>query len=437
MKMSYQKQVQNREVAKTKDPDWLRVIREKAEVRFEEVGFPTRKMEAWKYMNLEEVLKTPFDTEGSESATSKRDLEKYFLHENEVSARMVLMNGEYCSDLSSFGVIPKEGRVESLQKVLKSNKASLETYFAKDIADENDPFATINTFSFSDGVLLHVPKNTAFEKPVHVFLASYATEKRPTVSYPRILVVMDSGSKAELVIDQVDLGEGLSLSNTVAEVSLAPNSTLMVTHVERHGPNATQLLSLRAHLEKDCHFEMNSFSTGGRSSRNDVQVHLHGENAYCELSGLAVLDKKSQVFQHAAVHHRVEHGTSRQIYKNILTDKSQAEFNSLAHVLRGANHSDSEQMDRNLLLSEDARVYSRPQLKIDADDVKCNHGAATGQLEDKELFYLRSRGIAEDEARFVLTYGFAEEVLEKIHPPTLRHQVELSVRNQIRKMVRK
>ncbi len=188
-------------------------------------------------------------------------------------------------------------------------------------------------------------------------------------------------------------------------------------------------------METGSRLEIVGTATGGSIIRNDIHVDLDGAEAFCPLAGLAALAGKSQAFQHVSVNHRFLNCTSRQIYKNILAGDSVAEFNSLVHVWRCAQKSDSEQLDKNLLLSENARVYSRPQLRIDNDDVRASHGAATGRLEKDELFYLQSRGFPKELARFLLIYGFAKEVLEKIRPEELRRQLEPQWETQVREIV--
>jgi Fe-S cluster assembly protein SufD len=222
--------------------------------------------------------------------------------------------------------------------------------------------------------------------------------------------------------------------NTVVEFVLAPNSSVTCSFHQNSKEQAVQFLNVRAQLQEGSRLDLTGITTGGSMTRNDIHVDLDGAEAFCSLAGLSILEQRSQAFQHVTVNHRYLNCTSRQVYKNILAGESVAEFNSMVHVWRCAKKSDSEQLDKNLLLSDTARVYSRPQLKIDNDDVRASHGAATGQMEKEELFYLQSRGIPKDQARYLLIYGFAQEVLQKVQPETVRKDWTAQTEKQILKV---
>ncbi len=418
--LTYQESVKAGPAEKT-GPECLRDFRQRAFARFQETGFPTRKMEAWKYMSLEPVLRMPVLNRQTVPAVVNpsaldADHEDFF----------VFWNGVYQPLVSSFRKIPSAVRYG----VLSSGRfegAGLEAFF-QDLENEN-PLSVVNAFRFEDAFVIQVPQGTVIPEPVRLIFRS--SEKGE--ANPRILVWLGAGSKAELIFD-FSGEEKASLMNTSAQVRLEPNANLSVSLIQKAGEGTVQFLNSRISQSEGSSLEWVSFSSGGKMTRNETVVNLEGSNAFASISGLALLDGESQVFQHAFIYHQKPHCSSRQVFKNILSDKSAAEFDSLVHVWKDAAKSDSEQLDKNLLLSKQARSWSRPQLKIDTDDVKASHGAATGQLERNELFYLRSRGLSKQEARFLITYGFAEEVLEKIGHSGLRRELEAFASAQIQRM---
>lgn len=419
---NYQEEVMKGFESKTQEPAWLSTVRRRGQETFMKTGFPTRKMEAWKYMSLEPVLKMPVAASQAapavfHSENLDADHEDFF----------VFWNGVYASSLSSFRKMPSGVRHGTLASGRFDN-LGVENLFSG--TEEENPFAVINSFQFEDAFILWVPQGMVLPEPVRFsFRSSYAS-----AANPRIVVVLGAGSKAELLFD-FSGKEKNALMNTAVQVRLEPNANLSCSMAQHGGEGTVQFLNLKVSQAEGSSFEWVGFTAGGRMTRNEATVDFEGSNAFASISGLALLDGDSQAFQHAFIHHKMPHCTSRQIFKNILAGKSAAEFDSLVHVWRGANQSDSEQLDKNLLLSKTARAWSRPQLKIDTDDVKASHGAATGQIEKNELFYLRSRGLSKEAARFLITYGFAEDVLQRIGHAALRKELEAFAEEQIRRMI--
>lgn len=406
--------------AKAGEPGWLAPFREKAKERFQKTGFPTRRMEAWKYMSLEPVLKMPVRRSAaavSEPVKTDSDFEDFFF----------FWNGVYMPGLSSYRQLPS-GVKAGLLSSGRFENLGLEAQFVSALEKEDNPFAVINAFHFDDAFVLWVPQGTVIPEPVHFCFSG----REYSASYPRIVLMLEAGAKAEVIFDFCGKAPH-SLTDAQLDVRLAPNANLQAVQVQR-SEGSFHFFNARVRQAEGSALNWVSFSSEVKAARNEVFVNFEGENAFASLSGLALLDGDSQVFQHAFVHHEKPNGTSRQVYKNILSGKSIAEFDSLVHVWRGAKQSDSQQIDRNLLLSDHARAFSRPQLKIDDDDVKASHGAATGQLEKNELFYLRSRGLSKEAARYLITYGFAEEVLELIGHASLRKELEEFTAARIRRM---
>ena len=416
--------------------DWLGEIRERAYERLQALGFPTRKSEAWKYINLDPILNASFiPTDGTSlpDFTDETLIQDHFLSEYG-SNRLVFINGIYSNKFSSVQKLPAGSVFENLSTSFEKNRELVKLYLAKNVMNEPNPFALANTFSFKDGAFLYLYPAAEIKDPIHLLFIESETELSPSVSHPRILIVADKNAKANIVIDHIGFQNSRNFMNAVSEIYLGKNSEVRVEILQR---NAHQFLATRVYLEEESKFEVIALNQNGIVTRNETNVNFVGKSAFCKIQGLSVLSGDSQAYEHITVNHAFPECTSRQLYKNILAGRAKSEFNSLVHVHRDAQKSDSNQLNRNLLLSETARAYSRPQLRIDADDVKATHGAATGQIEKDELFYLQSRGIQKDTARLMLTYGFVEEVLEQIQPKHLRTQLEQSVRLELEEIVKK
>lgn len=372
------------------EPEWLRAKRELAHERFKATGFPTRRDESWKYTHLDNIVSRDYAP-------------------------------------ASLGVLTTD-----LHKT-----AWAEKYLALESTPETNPFVHLNTAQFQEGLFVRIPKNTSEAKPFHIKMASRGNDQKPPAYHPRVLIVVEAASQCEIVLDYDDQNAESYFMNSVIEFVLEPNATLSCSIHQQATKQAVQFMNIRARLAEGSRLDITGLTTGGSIIRNDLHIDLDGANAFCSLAGLSVLEGRSQAFQHISVNHRFLNCTSRQVYKNILAGDSVAEFDSLVHVWRCAQKSDSEQIDKNLLLSDGARVYSRPQLRIDNDDVRASHGAATGQMEKDELFYLQSRGIPKDVARFLLIHGFAQEVLNKVKQEDLRKEWGAELETHIRELVLK
>ncbi len=409
----------------TSEPAWLSSFRRLSFEKFKKTGFPGRKMEAWKYMSLEPILKMPAARPAAENFKKPAFGDE---------TAFVFINGIFSENFSKVTADHKSLKWGYALRGSESAE-SAGPEIQKGAEEEKNPFVTINSFRFEDVFVMNVPRETSLKSPVHLIFSSQGSGPSLGQWDPRILIRLEPGAKAEFVFDFKDETTASYFMNAVLQISLGENSKLHLTQVQRCAPSTVQLVTARVRQAEGSSLEWVSFAQGGQAVRNETEIRLQGPNAYCSLRGLAMLNRQSQIFHHAFVHHEKPDCVSRQIFKNILDGKSVAEFDSLVKVYRGADGSDSGQLDRNLLLSNEARAYSRPQLEIDADDVKANHGAATGKLEKEELFYLRSRGLSKETARFLITYGFAEEVLQEIHHDRLRAELEYFAGDQIRKMI--
>ena len=417
---------------------WLSDLRREAYDRFKTIGFPTKGLEEWKYTALDPILSASYVP--SEGRFSKKYdtnyLKSLFSSAVENEKRLVFVNGVYSDEYSSTGFLPHGVFLGRLAENIEFTPEMVRPYLAPGLKGETNAFSLINTFSFKDGAFVYVPDNCVVEETLNLTFVASLTEKEPEVFYPRGLIVLGDHARASVVLNFVGAPGSRYFSDAHVEAHLGEGASLNYCYVQRESREASSFLSNHLTLKKESVLNVLSFSAGGTLVRNENHVTFTGENALASHKGLSVLSGTSQAFHHAVMDHAAPRCTTRQYYKNILSDSSKSEFNSLVHVRRDAQKSDSNQLNKNLLLSDLAQAYSRPKLKIDADDVACTHGATVGQLEKEELFYLRSRGFSEKAARFVLTYGFAEEIMEEFKPESLKKELELLVKEQLEHVIR-
>jgi Fe-S cluster assembly protein SufD len=410
-----------RESRSPRDPEWLIDIRRSAMDRLRETGFPTVKDEDWKYTNVAPILKVPFVEAGHEGPQPVR--RNQTPHPNPLpggeGAQLVFVNGHYSPELSS----PGDGaRAESLRKVLATRPDDARPHLAK-IARHPNPFAVANTAFLDDGAFIRIPKGTAVVHPIHLVFLSEPVFG-PTVSHPRNLLIAEPGSQAAIVETWIGTAGGLYFTNSVTEVMLGEGANLDLYKVERESAAAYHVATTEIHQERDSRFTSHSISLGGALVRNDLNVRLEAHGADCTLNGLFLGSGTQHLDNHTLIDHAKPHGTSRELYKGIMDGKSRGIFHGKIIVRPDAQKTDAMQTNKNLLLSKEALVNSTPALEIFADDVKCRHGSTIGQLDPAAMFYLRSRGIGEHEARDLLVYAFASDVASRIRIAPLRALVE-------------
>jgi Fe-S cluster assembly protein SufD len=416
---------------------WLARLRESAFDRFEQLGFPTTDEEEWKYTNVAPLTKIdfeplPFADADAQSFDAARL--KGFTYEEARASRLVFVNGSYRQELSSVEALPEGVVVHDLRRALDDarNEKILREQLARGADYNLNGFTALNTAFAGSGAFLQIPQGVRVEAPLHVlFLSDAQEEASPAASFPRLLIVCERDSAATVIESYAATVDGVYLTNAVVEVVLADNARLEHYKVQNESPRAFHIATTTAELGRSSSFNSTSITLGAQLSRHDIRVLLDSEGAECSVDGLYIVGTGQHADTHSLIDHRQPHCTSRQLYKGILDGKSRAVFNGKVFVREGAQQTDAQQTNRNLLLSNEARVDTKPQLEIFADDVKCAHGATVGQLEDEELFYLASRGLHPDIARNLLTYGFAEEVIEKIKIESIKAQLDEAVLNRL------
>ncbi len=415
----FQKSIEN-----SNQPAWLKSLRKEAFDHFTENGFPTVKDEEWKYTNVASLVSSEFKVQSSEfENTNKRVVE--ILAEIKSENRIVFVDGKLSNELTKSGDLPEGVKIKSFAESLEDEifKANL----AKFVEYDFNGFAALNTAFSGEGIFIHVPKNTKIDAPIHIVFIG----ENGTANFPRILFVGETGSEAEIIEQYTRADESTYFTNAVVEINLADNAKLVHTRVQRESHEAVHVVTTKASLGRTSVYDNTNVTLGSKLSRHDIGLEFNGEGGEAWVDGLYLVGDGQHIDTHSRIDHKVKNCVSHQNYKGILDGKSRAVFNGKVFVHEHASGTDANQSNKNLLLSNDARVDTKPQLEIFNDDVKCAHGATVGQLEEEELFYLLSRGLNESLARNLLTYGFAEEIINKITIESIKKELDEAVLNRL------
>lgn len=402
---------------------WLDELRGQAIARFAELGLPSPREEQWKYTRVTPIERRAFRPLGEFCIGLDQDDIAPYLFEDLDGHTLVFVNGQYAPQLSRPGVAENRLRVASLAHTLAEAPDEVEPYLARYADLGANGFAALSAAFMGEGAYIHLPRDRRLERPIHLVYLSTAVEGDVFI-HPRNLIVAADGSEGRVIESYVGMGEGRHLTNATTEVVLGANAAIEHIKLQHESSRAFHIAGLRVQQARSSRFTSHSLSFGGQLVRNDLCSLLDGEGAECTLNGLFVVGGRQHVDFHTTVEHARPHGTSREYYKGILDGRSHGVFNGRVHVHPGAQKTDSEQANQNLLLSRDAEVDTKPELEIYADDVKCSHGATVGQLDEEMLFYLRSRGIDASAARGLLTYGFAQDVIGRISLAPVRERLE-------------
>ncbi|HXM79688.1 MAG TPA: Fe-S cluster assembly protein SufD, partial [Thermoanaerobaculia bacterium] len=309
----------------------------------------------------------------------------------------------------------------SLAEVIRDHPEWLEAYLSRRAAWEKNAFTAWNTAFLEDGAFVRIARGAAIPGAIHLLFLSEQTGA-PAVSHPRNVIVAESGAQVSVV--ETYLGEGISLTNAVTEISVGDGASVEHSKIQRESSDAFHVQTIAAGLDRGSQFTSHNVALGAALARTDIGVVFGGEGGDCTLNGLFLGGGDQTLDTHTIIDHAKPHCTSRELYKGILDGRSRGVFHGTILVRKDAQKTDAFQTNKNLLLSKDARVHSTPALEILADDVKCRHGSTIGQLDAAALFYLRSRGIGEEDARALLTWAFASDVAARLTVPEVRAEVE-------------
>jgi len=399
---------------------WFDSLRSTGRTRFAKLGFPKVRQEAWRFTNLGALERTVFLPAPAASARIVIDA----LPSVTPSHRLVFVNGVFRADLSSANGLPGGVIAGGLAATFASHPDLIEAHLGRLADDAGHGPQALNTAHLSDGAVLYVPRGVRVEKPVELVLIG-AGGAEPLSWHPRLLVVLEDGAEATLIEHHFSLGDGAAtFSNGVSELSLWPGARLRHYKVQRENTAAFHLSTVTGRLERNASYEGFLLTLGARLSRNEVRLDLAGPGAEAWLSGAYLVRGDQLCDTTTVIDHATPEGKSQQLFKGVIDDKARGVFQGKVLVRPGAQKTDAQQLNRALLLSDDARIDAKPELEIHADDVKCSHGATAGDLDDDALFYLRARGIDRDGARALLVGAYVNEAIAEISSEPVREAFE-------------
>jgi Fe-S cluster assembly protein SufD len=404
-------------------PAWLKELRETAIDEFERIGFPTPRDEDWKHTNVEPITSLAFERANRATRPVSADEVFSLSFSDPAYNRLVFVNGVISPELSELRGLPEGVKVQSLAQALADDSDFLQAYLARSARQREHAFVALNTAFIEDGAFVFVPQGRTLDEPIYlIFVTSEAST--PVVSHPRNLFVFEANTQARIVESYIGLNGSAYFNNAVTEIIGQEGATIDHYRLQREANGGFHVGALAAELGRSCHFSTHALTLGGSLVRNDVNAVLDGEGAECMLNGLYLVDGNQHVDNQTRIDHVKPHTRSLELYKGILKGRGRAVFNGKIFVHKTAQKTDARQTNKNLLLSAEAVVNTKPQLEIYADDVKCSHGSTIGQLDRDALFYLRSRGLDLDNAQSLLNYAFASDVVSRVKIAPLRARLD-------------
>jgi Fe-S cluster assembly protein SufD len=410
-------------------PSWLRELRGRALTRFAELGIPTTRDEEWRFTNVSPIGETVFRLAPEANGAASALLETV---DTTGAQRIVVVNGRYSSELSSPD---GQNGVEagSLARAIAAPDGDVRDVLGRIAGFENRAFVALNTAFLQDGVLIRVRRGAVVERPLHLVFVSVPTGPEPVMSHPRVLCVVGESAQVRLVESYVGAEGPRYLTNVVGEFDIHENAVVDHYKDQREAVSGFHIGLQAVRCARNSTFVSHAFTLGGQIVRNDAIAILGGEGIDCTLNGLYLADAQRLVDNHTTIDHAMPHCGSHELYKGILAGRARAVFNGKIIVRPDAQKTDAKQTNRALLLSDEAQINTKPQLEIFADDVKCTHGAAIGQLDAEALFYLRARGLDAQQARDMLIHAFAGDILNRVKIDTLRVQLENELFTQLQR----
>ncbi len=403
-------------------------IRSKALQNFEKLGFPTKKLEAWKYTSLNSVLKDDYSIfPNKENTVEFADVKKYFIHDID-SYKIIFIDGKYSSFLSDTTHDGKDICLMSSALTKSKYKAVIENYFNK--AAKQDNLTSLNTAYANEGAYVYIPRGVEVEKPIQII--NFTTGKETaTLVQPRNLIVVEENAHVQIIERHQSLTDNAALSNVVTEVFAARNATVDYYKIQNDNVNATLVDNTYIEQQTNSVVSVHTFSFGGNITRNNLNFYQKGEHIDSILKGITIIGGKQHVDHHTLVHHIEPNCESHQDYKGIYDMRSTGVFNGKVIVEKEAQKTNAYQQNNNVLVSDKATINAKPQLEIFADDVKCSHGCTIGQLDEDALFYMQQRGIPKKEGRALLMYAFANTVLESVKIPEVKSRINKLIASKL------
>jgi len=396
---------------------WLEEQRLKALSQFSEQGFPSSHEEEWRYTNVSAIEKKLFSPTINKTINLV-DIEWLKLYQLQEAWSVVLVDGHFSAELSSLEDLPVDVLVMGMADALQKLPETLENYINQAVNMDENSFIAFNTAWFTDGLFVSVNAKRILEKPIQVL---HVATQQDVLAATRTVIILDKMAEASIIETYVGY-DNAYLSSTVTEVFVGQNAHLTLYKMQCESEKAYHFGGIYVKQDRDAHFTHHNFAFGALLARSDIHTDLDHASE-CELNGLYLGVKRQHIDSHTRINHIKPHGISRELYKGVLDDRARGVFQGRVIVAKDAQQTDSQMNNRNLLLSDDAEADSKPQLEIYADDVKCGHGVTVGQLDEKSIFYLQSRCIDEEVARNILTFAFANEMVDRIKIKVLHEMI--------------
>jgi Fe-S cluster assembly protein SufD len=422
---------QNIDELEASSSGFMNELRHKALEHFKTLGIPSTKDEDYRYTNLEPWFKKEYSYRFAPKLITFAISDIFNCDIPELNTNtIILLNGWYISENGPMTVLANGIKIGSLSHAAKTYPELVEKHYGRYAISEKDGLVALNTAYAQDGIFIHVPKNVVLEQPLQII--NMLLDDESLMVQHRNLFIFEENSQANIIVCDHTLSEYDFLTNSVTEVFAGNNAHFDLTKMQNEHNNATQLSATYVHQKKDSHVTTNTITLHGGMIRNNVQVVMDDEGCENQTFGMYFIDRKQHVSNHTIVEHAKPNCYSNQKFKGVLDDEGTGAFNGKILVAEDAQNTRAYQTNNNILLTDTATMNTKPQLEIYADDVKCSHGATVGQLDENALFYLRSRGIDESEARLLLMYAFADEIINEIRVPVLRERIENLVDKRLR-----
>lgn len=404
-------------------------IRSEALKVFETKGFPTKKQEEWKYTSLNSLLKVDFSIfSKQENSLEYKDVKKYFLHEID-TYKIVFIDGIYSSNLSETTHDGIDVCLMSAALNKPMYKQIIDVYFNK-VASKEESLTNLNTAFSKEGAYIYIPKSKVPKKPIEIMHFSTGNEASLLLQ-PRNLIIAEENAELQVIERHQSLTNNEVFTNSVTEIFAAKHAIVDYYKIQNDNGSASLIDNSYINQKDDSIVNVHTFSFGGKLIRNNLNFYQNGEHVNSTMKGVSIIGEKQHVDHHTLVHHIEPNCESHQDYKGIYGENATGVFNGKIIVDRLAQKTNAFQQNNNILVSDKATINTKPQLEIFADDVKCSHGCTIGQLDEEALFYLQSRGIPKKEARALLMYAFANNVLESVRIPELKLRINKLIANKL------
>jgi Fe-S cluster assembly protein SufD len=408
--------------ASVRGSPWLRSLRTSGISYFAELGYPSAAQEEWRFSNPALLAEFPFQPTISPSPDlpSAAALDSFGFPALR-ACRLVFVDGQFVSELSTLPPLPSGVILGSLSRAVTDHAALVESALGRAARHETDAFAALNTAFIQDGAFVHIPPGLTLDTPVHLL---FVASRHGVVIQPRNLILARAQSSLHVIEDYVSLTDGAGFTNSVTEILAGRAARVEHVKLQRENLASLHVATIEARQHRDSQVLSHSLSLGARFARNNIHLRFEGEGANSLLNGLYLASGEQLVDHHTLADHATPHCSSHEFYHGILGGHAKGVFNGKIVVRQDAQKTDAKQTNRNLLLSREATIHTKPQLEILADDVKCTHGATVGQLDEEAVFYLRSRGLSEPQARQMLIGAFAGAVLNRLEVEPIRAEIE-------------